>query len=450
MAVKWPAAFTHATDHTDAAPHSKYSVLQGVPMKTKRISPLLAIAAMLAMAAHSLADVVVNDDLIVQGSQCIGLDCVNDEAFNGDTLRLKENNLRIRLHDTSAPDVLGQSWNLSANGSRNGSLSYFLVEQKSLTKDAIALSDGTAPLYDCSVAVPLGQLPPIVGVIPYGDPVTFPVNPVIDGTGTNWLYSCDTVVDFTVKPVLYLGAAADENNVSLGYDSRLETGTVSIGNATLLRNLKHVAAGLADTDILITQTLNEYAPYQDQEARVADLQQQLASLEANLSDIETRVYNNRAPTAPILRSPDNNSSGLPTTVILTWIDGTDADGDTLRHSVSVCVNQDFSSCTPIVVASKDYSLMLASLGSGTGLLLWLGLLMPSVRKQRTRWIYAVGLASMILFMSACGDSSDSNGGGTPSSYTVTSLSPATQYYWRISATDFIDTTHSPTRSFTTQ
>ena len=43
----------------------------------------------------SIPDQVIPDDLIVQGSACVGLDCVNNEVFGFDTIRLKENNDRI-------------------------------------------------------------------------------------------------------------------------------------------------------------------------------------------------------------------------------------------------------------------------------------------------------------------------------------------------------------------
>ena len=46
-------------------------------------------------------DQVILDDLIVDGSVCAGFDCVNGESFGFDTLRLKENNLRIKFQDTS-------------------------------------------------------------------------------------------------------------------------------------------------------------------------------------------------------------------------------------------------------------------------------------------------------------------------------------------------------------
>jgi len=44
-------------------------------------------------------DQVIPDDLIVQGSLCVGFDCVNNENFGFDTIRLKENNTRIKFDD---------------------------------------------------------------------------------------------------------------------------------------------------------------------------------------------------------------------------------------------------------------------------------------------------------------------------------------------------------------
>ena len=46
-------------------------------------------------------DQQILDDLVVYGSLCTGLDCVNGEHFSFDTIRLKENNLRIHFQDTS-------------------------------------------------------------------------------------------------------------------------------------------------------------------------------------------------------------------------------------------------------------------------------------------------------------------------------------------------------------
>ncbi len=62
----------------------------------------------------------------------------------------------------------------------------------------------------------------------------------------------------------------------------------------------------------------------------------------------------------------------------------------------------------------------------------------------------VRLIALILIglLYACG-----GGGGNPApsskTHTVTGLSPGTQYYWKVTATDFIDNTDSEVRNFTT-
>jgi hypothetical protein len=87
--------------------------------------PLLIIA--LAMPAS--ADFVINDDLIVDGSACIGFDCVNGESFGFDTLRLKENNLRIKFDDTSNTASFPRNdWTLGANDTANGGQERFFIE----------------------------------------------------------------------------------------------------------------------------------------------------------------------------------------------------------------------------------------------------------------------------------------------------------------------------------
>lgn len=73
--------------------------------------------------------VVVPNDQIVQGSQCVGLDCNNGESFGFDTLRLKENNLRIRFFDTSnSASFPTVDWQLTANDSTNGGANKFSID----------------------------------------------------------------------------------------------------------------------------------------------------------------------------------------------------------------------------------------------------------------------------------------------------------------------------------
>jgi hypothetical protein len=74
-------------------------------------------------------DAVTTDDAIIQGSICVGLDCVNNETFGYDTLRLKENNNRIKFEDTSSTaGFTTHDWQLTANDAANGGLERFIIE----------------------------------------------------------------------------------------------------------------------------------------------------------------------------------------------------------------------------------------------------------------------------------------------------------------------------------
>lgn len=74
-------------------------------------------------------DVVTADDAIIQGSICVGLDCVNNESFGFDTIRLKENNTRIKFDDTStSAGFPANDWQLTANDSASGGQNKFSIE----------------------------------------------------------------------------------------------------------------------------------------------------------------------------------------------------------------------------------------------------------------------------------------------------------------------------------
>jgi len=70
-------------------------------------------------------DVFHYDDVIITGSVCVGFDCVNGESFGYDTIKLKENNLRIGFDDTSTGSFPTNNWQLRANDSTSGGKSYF-------------------------------------------------------------------------------------------------------------------------------------------------------------------------------------------------------------------------------------------------------------------------------------------------------------------------------------
>lgn len=81
-----------------------------------------AVAALLALGPMTvMADQVINDDLIVVGNACIGLDCSEDMVFNTDTLLLKENNTRLALGGAN-------EFQLTANDSANFGINEFRIE----------------------------------------------------------------------------------------------------------------------------------------------------------------------------------------------------------------------------------------------------------------------------------------------------------------------------------
>lgn len=78
----------------------------------------------ISLLANAMFDQVIPDDLIVQGSACVGLDCVNGEVFNFDTIRMKENNTRISFNDTSVGAFPTNDWTIRANSSSSGGQSF--------------------------------------------------------------------------------------------------------------------------------------------------------------------------------------------------------------------------------------------------------------------------------------------------------------------------------------
>jgi hypothetical protein len=96
--------------------------------KNTSLGAALALA-LFVPASPAAADEVILDDLIVDGSACIGFDCVNGESFGFDTLKLKENNLRIKFEDTStAASFPTNDWQITINDSANGGQSRYSID----------------------------------------------------------------------------------------------------------------------------------------------------------------------------------------------------------------------------------------------------------------------------------------------------------------------------------
>ena len=107
------------------------------------LTPLVGLGLLISPGTVS-ADQVIADDLIVQGSLCVGLDCVSGESFGFDTIRLKENNLRIHFDDTSAGGFPANDWRLIANDSASGGANKFSIEDSTGGKTPFTVTAGAA------------------------------------------------------------------------------------------------------------------------------------------------------------------------------------------------------------------------------------------------------------------------------------------------------------------
>jgi hypothetical protein len=122
-------------------------------------------------------DQLILDDLIVTGSLCVGFDCYNGESFGFDTLRLKENNLRIHFQDTStSAEFPTNDWRITVNDSTNGGASYFSIDDVDSGKSVFKIEAGSrakALYVDDSGRIGFGTSTPSEDLhIAYGDTPT--------------------------------------------------------------------------------------------------------------------------------------------------------------------------------------------------------------------------------------------------------------------------------------
>ena len=109
--------------------NSKTKIHNCVSKSLSRLNRLIVTVLSTFLVQPSYSDTFYNDDVIVKGSLCVGVDCANGENFNFDTIRLRENNVRIKFDDTSSSSSFPNfDWQLTANDSGNGGLNHFSIE----------------------------------------------------------------------------------------------------------------------------------------------------------------------------------------------------------------------------------------------------------------------------------------------------------------------------------
>src|ERR1044072_3349862 len=107
-------------------------------IKSHALTAALLCGTALLGAGTAKADQVIPDDLIVQGSLCAGLDCVNNESFGFSTIRLKENNTRIEFMDTStSAGFPANDWMITANDSASGGANYLAFDDVTGAKQPV-------------------------------------------------------------------------------------------------------------------------------------------------------------------------------------------------------------------------------------------------------------------------------------------------------------------------
>jgi len=114
-----------------------------------------------------LAATVIPNDLVVNGSACLGVDCSDTEVFGLDTLRLEENNTRIKFLDTSVAPFATHDWTLEANDNASGGLDRFSIRDEDAATTPFTVEGGSrsAALYvDSSGRIGFGTLAPVMAL----------------------------------------------------------------------------------------------------------------------------------------------------------------------------------------------------------------------------------------------------------------------------------------------
>ncbi len=267
---------------------------------------IVAASTLPLMVGTAQADQVFLDDIIVDGSACIGMDCVNGESFGFDTIRIKENNLRIKFQDTSTTASFpGNDWQLTANDSANGGANKFSIDDIDGGRTPFTVEAGAPSnsLYvDDAGRVGLGTAAPVVELhVVNGDSPTLrleqdgssgftPQTWDVAGNETNFF-----VRDATNGSALPFRIRASAPGDSLFIDT---DGDIGLGTATPSTTL-HVRRASSGSDVILTVE-NASATNGDHAELALNTDAQSWSLRSNTNNNSLTFVNATAGTAPIV------------------------------------------------------------------------------------------------------------------------------------------------------
>ncbi len=216
-------------------------------------------------------DQVFNDDVIVDGSLCAGMDCANGLNFGFDTVIIKENNTRLLFDDTSSGtgSFPSNDWRLTANDSANGGAEYFSIDDVTGGKVPFKIEAGAisnALYVDSDGDVGVGTSNPIVEVHAVdGNSPTFRLQQDgsngftpqiwdIAGNETNFFVRDVTngsALPFRIEP------GADDNAIYIDSTNKIGMGTNNPSAALDVRTTEAVGLALTRNSGTIRFTLTD-------------------------------------------------------------------------------------------------------------------------------------------------------------------------------------------------
>ncbi|MGB9365359.1 MAG: tail fiber domain-containing protein [Xanthobacteraceae bacterium] len=117
-----------------------------------KLHALSALRSALIAAVLVPAGIAGAQDLNVNGSLCVGLDCPPSGGFGFDTIVLRENNLRIFFDDTSvSAGFPANKWRITINDSASGGASFFSIDDATASRSVFKVTAG-APANSLFVA----------------------------------------------------------------------------------------------------------------------------------------------------------------------------------------------------------------------------------------------------------------------------------------------------------
>lgn len=240
--------------------HGSFRIDQGRVAQRADESPAVDAPSSSGLHTITSADQVIADDQIVQQSLCVGQDCVNGESFGFDTIRVKENNLRIHFQDTSnSASFPSNDWRLVANDSNNGGANRFSIEDATAGRSPFTVQAGARAnslFINSAGRLGLGTATPSVGVhLVDGNTPAFRMDQLGGGWPRQIWDVAGNEVNFFVRDItnssrlpFRIRPGAPTN--SLAIDS---SGKVGMGTISPSANL-HVTGASGTTQFLVEET----------------------------------------------------------------------------------------------------------------------------------------------------------------------------------------------------